>query len=66
MRSLFVHPNHYKKFLRFIEYQKEKMLILSTEERKAKLRIANKEFNDELLSLVKIQDKLENIYPINE
>ena len=42
------------------------MLILSTEERKAKLRIANKEFNDELLSLVKIQDKLENIYPINE
>ena len=42
------------------------MLILSTEERKAKLRIPNKEFNGELLSLVKIQDKLENIYPINE
>ena len=42
------------------------MLILSTEERKAKLLIANKEFSDELLSLVKIQDKLENIYPINE
>ena len=39
---------------------------LSTKERKAKLCVAIKEFNDELLNLVTIQDKLEKIYPINE
>ena len=42
------------------------MPSLSTKERKAKLRVAIKEFNDELLNLVTIQDKLEKIYPINE
>ena len=39
---------------------------LSTKERKAKLCVAIKEFNDELLNLVTIQDKYEKIYPINE
>ena len=38
----------------------------STKERKAKLRVAIKTFNDELLNLVKIQDKMEKVYPINE
>ena len=38
----------------------------STKERKAKLRVAIKTFNDELLNLVKIQDKMEKFYPINE
>ena len=38
----------------------------STKERKAKRRIAIKEFNDELLNLVTIQDKMEKIYSINE
>ena len=42
------------------------MLSLPTIERKAKLRVAVKEFNDELLNLVMIHDKLEKIYPINE
>ena len=42
------------------------MPSLSTKERKAELRVAIKEFNDELLNLVTIQDKLEKIYPINE
>ena len=42
------------------------MPSLSTKERKAKLRVAIKEFNDELLNLVTIQDKLEKIHPINE
>ena len=38
----------------------------STKERKAKLRVSIKTFNDELLNLVKIQDKMEKVYPINE
>ena len=38
----------------------------STKERKERLRVAIKEFNDELLNLVTIQDKMEKIYPINE
>ena len=42
------------------------MLSLSTKERKAKLRVAIKEFNDKLLHLVRIPDKMEKIYPINE
>ena len=42
------------------------MPSLSTKERKAKLHVAIKEFNDDLLNLVTIQDKLEKIYPINE
>ena len=42
------------------------MPSLSTKERKAKLHVAIKEFNDELLNVVKIQDKMKKIYPINE
>ena len=38
----------------------------STKERKAKLRVAIKEFNDELPYLVKIQNEMEKIYSINE
>ena len=39
---------------------------LSTKERKAKLRVPIKEFDNEFLDLVKIQDKMEKIYSINE
>ena len=42
------------------------MPSLSAKERKAKLRIAIKEFNDKLLNLVTMQDKMEKIYHINE
>ena len=42
------------------------MPSLSSKERKANLRIAIKEFNDKLLNLVTMQDKMEKIYPINE
>ena len=42
------------------------MSSLSAKETKAKLCVAIKEFNDELLNLVTIQAKLEIIYPINE
>ena len=42
------------------------MLSVSTEERKAKLHVAIKRFNDELLNIVTIQDKSEKICPINE
>ena len=38
----------------------------SSKERKAKRHIAIKEFNDELLNLVTIQDKMEKVYSINE
>ena len=38
----------------------------STKERKAKQRIAIKEFNDNLLNLVTMLDKMEKNYPINE
>ena len=38
----------------------------STKEGKVKLRITIKEFNDKLLNLVTIQDKMEKNYPINE
>ena len=39
---------------------------LSTKERKAKRCIVIKDFNDELLNLVMILDKIENIWLINE
>ena len=39
------------------------MLRQSTKERKAKLRIAIKEFNHKLLNLVTIQDKMEKNIP---
>ena len=42
------------------------MQSLATKVRKAKLYVAIKKFNDELLNLAKIQDKLEKNYPINE
>ena len=42
------------------------MKSLATKVRKAKLYVAIKKFNDELLNLVKIQDKLEKNFPINE
>ena len=42
------------------------MPSLSTKERKAKWHVAIKEFNDELLNIVKIQDKMEKTYSINE
>ena len=38
----------------------------STKEGKVRLRITIKEFNDKLLNLVTIQDKMEKNYPINE
>ena len=38
----------------------------STKERKAKLRVVIKEFNDELLNVVKIHDKMEKKKSINE
>ena len=48
MRSLSVHPNHYKKMFYFF-LRKEKMPSLSTEERKAKFNtndlIFTKKFN---------------------
>ena len=43
----------------FLLYKKDKMPSLSTKERKAKLCIAIKAFNDELLNIVKIQYKME-------
>ena len=42
------------------------MLSLLTKKRKAKQCLGIKEFNDELLNLVTIQDKMEIIYSINE
>ena len=39
---------------------------LSTKERKAKRCMVIKDFNDELLNLVMILDKIENIWLINE
>ena len=42
------------------------MQSLAAKVRKAKLCVAIKEFNDELLNLVTMQDKLEKNYPINE
>ena len=38
----------------------------STKERKAKLCVVIKEFNDELLNVVKVHDKMEKKYSINE
>ena len=38
----------------------------SSKERNTKRRIAIKEFNDELLNLVTIQDKMKKNYSINE
>ena len=49
----------------FLLYKKDKMPSLSTKERKAKLCIAIKAFNDELLNVVKIQYKMEKKNPIN-
>ena len=42
------------------------MPSLSKKERKRKLRVAIKELNDELLNVVKIQDKMEKMHSINE
>ena len=42
------------------------MSSLSKKDRKAKLCVAIKEFSDELLILVKMQTKMEKIYPIYE
>ena len=42
------------------------MSSLLTKERKRKQHIVIKKFNDELLKLVMIQDKMEKIYSINE
>ena len=52
-----IHPNCYKKnwLSFFLSYKKEQMPCLSTKERKGKLHIAAKEFNDKLLNLVTIQ-----------
>ena len=47
-------------------YKKEKMPSQSTKERKAKLCVVIKEFNDELLNVVKVHDKMEKKYSINE
>ena len=48
-----------KKVLLFLSCEKEEMPSLSARERKTKLRVAIKEFNDKLLDLVMIQDKME-------
>ena len=48
-----------KKFMFSFKYQKEKMLSLLTKERKAQWSIAVKEFNNESLNLVTIQNKME-------
>ena len=48
-----------KKVLLSLSYEKEEMPSLSARERKTKLRVAIKEFNDKLLDLVMIQDKME-------
>ena len=53
-------------FLHTQNIRKKKMPSLSTKERKAKWHVAIKEFNDELLNIVKIQDKMEKTYSINE
>ena len=42
------------------------MSSLLTKERKRKQHIVIKKFNDELLKLVMIQDKMEKIYSIDE
>ena len=42
-----------------LTYKKEKMLSLLTKERKAQWSIAAKEFNNESLNLVTIQNKME-------
>ena len=44
--------------------KKEKIPRLSTKERKAKLLMAVKEFNDELLNLVTIQNEMEKLNTI--
>ena len=48
-----------KKTHAFLTYKKEKMLSLFTKERKAQWSIAVKEFNNESLNLVTIQNKME-------
>ena len=49
-----------------LTYKKEKMLSLLTKERKAQWSIAAKEFNNELLNLVTIQNKMEKNSSIDE
>ena len=62
IRPLSVDPNHYKKnYVFFFSYKKEQMPSLLTKERKAKRSIVIKEYNDELLNCVTIQDKMEKI-----
>ena len=55
-----------KKFMFSFKYQKEKMLSLLTKERKAQWSIAVKEFNNESLNLVTIQNKMEKNCSIDE
>ena len=59
-----VMPNKPISFLSYVDI--ECSSFKSTKERKAKQRIAIKEFNDNLLNLVTMQDKMEKNYPINE
>ena len=46
--------------------KKEKTLCLSKNERKVKLYLANRQFYDELLNVVKIEAKMEKNWSINE
>ena len=64
-----------KDFLLFLTYKKEGMASLSRraiaqrpsrKEIKAKRRIVSKEFKDELLDLLRMQNKMEKIYFTNE
>ena len=50
----------------FLSYEKKKKSSQSIKERKTKKRIAIKEFNDELLNVVKIEYEMEKNYSINE
>ena len=52
--SVPTHLNHYKQISRLFNHtRKKKMPSLSTKERKAKLLVAIKEFNDRLLNVVR-------------
>ena len=54
MRSLSVHPNHYKKniYFFFIQYKKRKMPSLSTKEKKAKFNTDDLIFRKNLIYLL--------------
>ena len=65
IKAMFEKPSDYPiSFSSYVDI--ECSSFKSTKERKAKRRIAIKEFNDELLNLVTIQDKMEAIHSINE